>query len=286
MLWFIVPAVAGALVLERLRPYTGQPEHLDTEDTTQFRHNLTRTMRSGFAYVYSDIQNPAYVSLLSIVLPAVMFVAAVLQAATMPVWSTLMLIVIGILLASLYGGLRTHVTRECITIHMGMPVYRVLRLSPAEAADVRLRTYMPLKEFGGYGVRTNREMTVYYLSAGTGVLITTRDGKRHFIGSNPPERLADVIRAAAGLPAVSWPYSRLPAHSSVPARSVASQIASRSCPELGSAACSSTSQEPLTATSGLTAEIQTASLAVNPVEKETHEAEDRHIAGGPCGDRT
>lgn len=160
-------------------------------------------MRSGFAYVYSDIQNPAYVSLLSIVLPAVMFVAAVLQAATMPVWSTLMLIVIGILLASLYGGVRAHVTRERITIHMGMPGYRVLRLSPAEVADVRLRTYMPLKEFGGYGVRTNREMTAYYLSAGTGVLITTRDGKRHLIGSNHPERLADVIRAAAGLPAVS-----------------------------------------------------------------------------------
>ena len=121
----------------------------------------------------------------------------------MPVWSTVMLIVIGILLASLYGGLRTNVTHERITIHVGTPGYRVLRLSPAEVADVRLRTYMPLKEFGGYGIRTNREMTAYYLSSGTGVLMTMRDGKKHLIGSSHPERLADVIRAVAGLPTVS-----------------------------------------------------------------------------------
>lgn len=203
MLWLSLPAVAAALVLERLRPYTGQPERLDPEDATALRRVLARTTRSGLAFAYSDIQNPAYVSLLSLLLPAGIFVAAVLQAATMPVWSTLLLVLTSVLLASLYGGLRTSVTREYITIHVGTPGYRVLRLRPADVADVRLRPFMPLKEFGGYGVRANREMSAYYLSGGTGVLLTMRDGQKHLIGSNHPERLAAVIGAAAGLPAES-----------------------------------------------------------------------------------
>jgi len=43
-------------------------------------------------------------------------------------------------------------------------------------------------------------MAAYYLSGGTGVLLTTREGKKHLIGSNHPERLVEVVRAVAGLP--------------------------------------------------------------------------------------
>lgn len=136
------------------------------------------------------------------VLRSATFEFSALRATTVPILATLLPVVVGFLLASVYGGPRTNVSRERITLHIGTPGYRVLRLSPAEVADVRLRTYMPLKEFGCYGIRKNREMTAYYLSAGTGVLMTTREGKKHLIGSSHPERLADVIRAVSGLPAM------------------------------------------------------------------------------------
>lgn len=86
---------------------------------------------------------------------------------------------------------------------MGTPGYRALQLSPEEVAVVRLCSYMPLGEFGGYGIRANRKITAYCLSGGTGVLLTTREGKNHLIGSNHPGRLADVVRAVVGLAATS-----------------------------------------------------------------------------------
>ena len=199
--WFLVPAIAGALVLERLRPFVSREMHLHAEDTTGFRRELHRRVQSGMPFVYSDIQNPGYVNLISILLPAVLFISAALQAATQPIWSTMLLLCVGILLASFYGGLRTSITSEHILIRIGTPGYRALRLAPSEVAEVALYSYMPLKEFGGYGIRANRQMRAYYLSGGTGVLLTTREGKKHLIGSDHPERLADVIRAVAGTPA-------------------------------------------------------------------------------------
>ena len=203
VLWFVIPSIAGALLLERLRPYTGRLVDPRTVDTSEFRRNLSQAVRNASGFVYSDMQNPGYVSLISLALPAVMFLSAALFAATQPVWATVMLVMLGFLFASFHGGLRTSITREHITIHLGTPGYRALRLSPREVAAVELHAYMPLKEFGGYGVRANSQMKAYFLSAGTGVLMTTRDGKKHLIGSNHPERLADVIRVVAGLAATS-----------------------------------------------------------------------------------
>ncbi len=199
MLWVMAPAVLAAIVLEKIRPFTGHDIHLYAEDTTGFRKELLRTVRGGLPFVYSDIQNPAYVNLLSIVLPAILFISAVLQAATSPLWSTLLLVAIGVLLASFYGGLRTRVTSGEISVHIGTPGYRALRLSPRDVVEVTLYAYMPLREFGGYGIRANRQMKAYFLSGGTGVLLTTRQGRKHLLGSNHPERLAEVVRAVAGL---------------------------------------------------------------------------------------
>jgi hypothetical protein len=199
LLLVMAPTIAVALILERLRPFTGRQQLPLTEDTSQMRREVARTLRSGSPFAYIDIQNPAYVTLLSIGLPALFFVSTALQFALQPVWVNVLMMVLGVLLASFYGGIRTVVTREHIAVHFGTPGYRVLRLQPAEIAEAVLHNFMPLKDFGGYGIRVNRSMKAYYLSGGTGVLLTTREGKKHLIGSNHPERLATVIREVAGL---------------------------------------------------------------------------------------
>jgi hypothetical protein len=199
-LWVMVPAVGAAVMLEKLRPFTGREINLPTEDTSQLRRELARTLRSGAPFVYSDIQNPAYVTLLSIGLPVLLFVSTALQFALQPWWVNIVMATVAVLLASFYGGLRTVVTRDNITVRFGTPGYRALQLRTVDVAEAAIHHFMPLKEFGGYGIRANHSMKAYFLSGGTGVLVTTREGKKHLLGTNRPEQLAAVLVEVAGLP--------------------------------------------------------------------------------------
>ncbi len=76
-----------------------------------------------------------------------------------------------------------------------MPGFRVLRLNTAEVTSAELHQFSPLKDFGGYGVRFNREMKAFYLRGDRGVKITMTNGKKYLIGSDTPENLLAVIRA-------------------------------------------------------------------------------------------
>lgn len=136
---------------------------------------------------------------MSILLSVAIFLSAIPSAAVSPPWPTLLLAAVAILPASFYGGMRTTLTHDRITIRFGTPRYRVLRLNTEDVAEVALRSYMPLKEFGGYGIRANRHMSAYYLSGGRGVQLATREGKKRLIGSNHPQQLAEVIRIVARL---------------------------------------------------------------------------------------
>jgi len=201
MLTFAVPAVGAAALLERMRPFAPSETTLVTEDTSVLRRELDRRLRSGATVSYTDIQNPLYMNLIAFGVPAILFVSAALTASSQPAWSVALNIVLGLLLASFYGGIRTTVTRELITVRIGTPGFRVLRLAPSDVAEAGLRPFRPLAEFGGYGIRRNRRMSGYFLKGGVGVELLTKQGQRHLIGSDRPERLAEAIRAVAGLAA-------------------------------------------------------------------------------------
>ena len=62
-------------------------------------------------------------------------------------------------------------------------------------AEAGLHEFAPLKDFGGYGIRFNREMKAYYLRGTRGVLLTTTGGKKYLVGSDHPERLLAVLQA-------------------------------------------------------------------------------------------
>jgi hypothetical protein len=75
---------------------------------------------------------------------------------------------------------------------------RVLHLKTSEITGAELYEFSPLKDFGGYGIRINREMTAYYLRGNRGVKITRTRGKAVLIGSDRPEALYTVIQSIAG----------------------------------------------------------------------------------------
>ena len=57
------------------------------------------------------------------------------------------------------------------------------------------RTYSPIREFGGWGIRYGRKAKAYNVSGNQGVQLELSNGKRLLIGSGRPEELARAIEA-------------------------------------------------------------------------------------------
>ncbi len=64
-----------------------------------------------------------------------------------------------------------------------------------EIAEAEVRTYRPIVEYGGWGVRWSRRGRAFNVSGNRGVELTLRNGKRVMLGSRQPEEL---YRALAG----------------------------------------------------------------------------------------
>ncbi len=63
-----------------------------------------------------------------------------------------------------------------------------------------VRTYSPLREYGGWGIRWGRSGRAYNVSGNRGVQLELVSGKRILIGSQMPEELANAIERASGRP--------------------------------------------------------------------------------------
>jgi len=69
----------------------------------------------------------------------------------------------------------------------------------ADIADCQARTYRPLLEYGGWGVRYSwRHGRAYNVSGNRGVQLVLKDGQRLLIGSQQADELAAAIRQRLG----------------------------------------------------------------------------------------
>ncbi len=112
------------------------------------------------------------------------------------VWVLTALLGVGVPLFFLWFRLETTVYSDRVEIRMLPFSYRVIRA--AEITHAAARTYRPLREFGGWGLRwgfsgfgANR---AYTISGNEGVQLVLRDGKRVLIGSRHPRELAGAIQ--------------------------------------------------------------------------------------------
>jgi hypothetical protein len=198
--WLLLTGGGGTLLgifLEAIRPYRafeGQPVE---EGDGAFESELAGRLGKDSSFVYWDYQNPLYVTLLTTALPLALFVSAVFSWFSEP-WASLVLVFVGALLIVPHGGQRTLVTRQGLTVRWGLGGIRVLRLNSGDIIAAELHEFSPLRDFGGYGIRFNREMKAYYLRGTRGVKISTTRGKKYLIGSDHPERLLSIVQAAAG----------------------------------------------------------------------------------------
>jgi hypothetical protein len=200
--WVYLLSVTGiitvlAIFLEKYRPFRVSPLMITAPDVTAIENDLIKKWQENKALVYWESQNPLYISLLTIVLPLILLVSAAITWFSQP-WAALVLFVVGLALIIPYGGLRTVVTRQDITVRFGLPGIRVLRLRLDDIASIELRDFSPLREFGGYGIRFNGQMSAYYMRGSRGVLLTLNNNKKYLIGSDRPEQLMAVLRVLSG----------------------------------------------------------------------------------------
>ena len=199
---YALPMVSGAVILavilDTLRPYHPYAAPLTKEESPELKEEIAKNLRDNTSFVYWDYQNPLYVTLITVVLPLVMFLVAAITWFSQ-VWVGVVMLLVGIMLIIPYGGQRTLVTRNHVVIRWGILGIRVLRLKIADITGVEIHEFQPLKDFGGYGIRINREMWAYYLRGNCGVKITRTEGKTVLIGSDQPETLFTVLQGITGL---------------------------------------------------------------------------------------
>jgi hypothetical protein len=92
--------------------------------------------------------------------------------------------------------LKTEVRKDGLHIHFYPLMKRVIRFEEITRTDVR--TYRPIREYGGWGIRSGLGKTggAYNVSGNRGVQLELSGGKQLLVGSQRPEELAKAIQRA------------------------------------------------------------------------------------------
>ena len=72
------------------------------------------------------------------------------------------------------------------------------RIALEDLTSYEARTYSPVKNYGGWGIRYGQGGIAYNVSGNRGVQLELANDKRILIGSQRPEELAEAIRRALG----------------------------------------------------------------------------------------
>jgi hypothetical protein len=93
--------------------------------------------------------------------------------------------------------LELHVTVGEGGVQIRMLPFANRTIAPAQIARWEARTYRPIREYGGWGVRFGPRGRAYNVSGTRGVELTLDNGKRVLIGSQHSEDLAAAISRIA-----------------------------------------------------------------------------------------
>jgi len=72
-------------------------------------------------------------------------------------------------------------------------LWRARRIPVKDIQSLELATFHPLRDYGGYGIRTTRTEKAYLASGDRGVRLTLDGGAKVLIGSQKPEELQAVL---------------------------------------------------------------------------------------------
>lgn len=103
---------------------------------------------------------------------------------------------LGVVLTEFMFPLRTTVLPDELQIRFGRRTR--FRIPFKNVVRAYARTYQPLAEYGGWGIRGEAGNRVFSMRGNEGVQLELRSGQKVLIGSGRPEELAAAIRKTAG----------------------------------------------------------------------------------------
>ena len=77
-------------------------------------------------------------------------------------------------------------------------LWRERRIPIADIRSAAVVTFDPLRDFGGYGVRSTNKGSAYLAGGNRGVRLELANGSRVTIGSQRPDELAQAIKSRPG----------------------------------------------------------------------------------------
>ena len=213
--WLLAAEFSGAgvllaLICELLRPWNPVTDFTRYEIETQAEDVPVR-LAAGYRWIYRTRQRVKWLSGAIIAFSILMLSIAYDNAGNPATVYSCMVLAIAIFL--LWGGFTVSVTSEQVTVTVGIIGMRVFRLRIADITEATTHAFSPMRDFGGYGIRVNSEMTAFFLSGNYGVKLCVRTGKRYLLGTDHPERLAGVIQLAMAAQAAREEQVKLPAES-------------------------------------------------------------------------
>jgi hypothetical protein len=104
---------------------------------------------------------------------------------------------VGVVLPVLFASMRliTQVRHDGVYIRFVPIHWRWVKIEPEHIKGIRARTYNPLLEYGGWGIRYGVRGKAYTISGNQGVELEFANGRTLLIGSQRAEELASVIKS-------------------------------------------------------------------------------------------
>jgi hypothetical protein len=103
-------------------------------------------------------------------------------------------ILLGVAALLWFGELRVDVRDDGLHVRL-FPLTRQLCFAWETLSRCEARTYRPILEYGGWGIRSSRAGKAYNVSGNRGVQLELRNGRRLLIGSQRADELAAAIQA-------------------------------------------------------------------------------------------
>lgn len=103
-------------------------------------------------------------------------------------------IVFGIGLIWLFASFKLITEVHADSIHLRFVPMRTRRIAFDKIAAAEVRTFRPIREFGGWGIRYAKGVKAYLASGTEGVYLTMLDGRDVLVGSHRSEELAAALR--------------------------------------------------------------------------------------------
>jgi hypothetical protein len=180
---------------------------MSSDVTGERRMNLQQGMRP----VYREVQQfrQAWIWALVIAIVGLIWVASVRQLllhrplGDRPMPDILLIIFwfifgIGLPALFLFGKLVTEVRNDGVYIRFSPFHLSFRKIGFEELKRHEVRVYRPIRDYGGWGIRSGSKGKAYNVSGNRGVQLELTNGGRLLIGSQRPEELWQAIHEGAG----------------------------------------------------------------------------------------